>query len=81
MNRDSAELGQDSDNGEVTAGVSSLLAGEIRHKFLSGFSKAENIFPRVVDVVVLVLGLHGSLVVLVFLEKHWCRRLSKQYMK
>ena len=73
MSRDSAELGQDSDNGEETAGVSSLI-------FL-GFSKAENIFPRVVDVVALVLSLHGSLVVLVFLEKHWCRRLSKQYMK
>ena len=72
MNRDSAELGQDSDNGEKTAGVSS---------FFGESSKEENIFPRVVDVVALVSALHGDLVALVFLEKHWYRRLTKQYMK
>ena len=68
MNRDSAELGQDSDNGEKTAGVSS---------FFKLGSKEENIFPRVVDVVALVLSFHGSLVVLAFLEKHWLSQTVK----
>ena len=68
MNRDSADLGRDNDNGEDPAGVSSLIFGQI----LKG---GEHI-PRV-DVVAFVLGLHGGLVVLVFLGKHWLSETVK----
>ena len=69
MNRDSADLGQDSDNGEETAGVSSLI-------FLGGLSKEENIFP----VLMSWLSSWASTVVwwsCVFLGKHWVSETVK----
>ena len=62
---DSVDLGQDNDNGEETAGVSS---------FFVGLSQEENIFP------VLMSWLLGPTVVwwsCVFLGKHWVSETVK----